>query len=377
MVKKNYYFLFRFAEKIVHETLAEAESEQRTILAEKFELECKRLSELHHPNIVCFIGVYFKRNKPLPSLIMELLPMSLDHAVTNFPNIPSYMKYTVLLDVACGLCYLHTREDPVVHRDLTSKNVVLTSNFQAKIADFGVARVIPLEKLNQKLTVAPGNVVFMPPETLLNDPVYNVSLDMFSYGVLILNIVNQSWPKTKSQVEGNTILTEVQRRVDDLETPAMASHPLKEFTLRCLAEPKARPDSLEATEKLVELVKANPWPFSDSLMMLKEIDGLRSSLQELETQVVDFRNELKYKGSENDQLREQVAAKDDQMRLAISDLQSTIVIKERKMSLLEEERKSHGDIVQGKDDRIAALERELAALKNMPHHKVKFLIVCT
>ena len=353
--------------------LTDAESEQKTILAEKFEHECKRLSELHHPNIVCFIGVYFRRNKPLPSLIMELLPTSLEHALTHCQSIPSCMKYTVLLDVACGLCYLHTREEPVVHRDLTSKNVLLTSNFQAKIADFGVARVIPVEKLDQKLTMAPGNVVFMPPETLSDDPVYNTSLDMFSYGVLILNTVNQTWPKVKNQVEGNTILTEIQRRVEDLGAPAMADHPpLKDFALACLAEPKARPTSLRAIEKLTELVSVNAWPHSDTLRMLKEIDDLRATLQTLEGEACNFREELKVKGSENDHLRELVAAKEKQMELITSDLQSTIGKRERRMTLLQDECKSHADIVQRKDEIIAALERELAALKNMPHQKVGF-----
>ena len=71
-----------------------------------------------------------------------------------------------------------TRE-PVVHCDLTSRN---------KIPDFGVARVVPCKQLENvlKLTKVPGNSLFMPPECFSDDPVYDVTLDMFSYGVLIL-----------------------------------------------------------------------------------------------------------------------------------------------------------------------------------------------
>ena len=297
--------------------------------------------------------------------------MSLSHALSSYSNIPSCMKYVILRDVAYGLGYLHSRKDPVIHRDLTSVNVVLTDNFRGKIVDFGVARVIPVELLEKTLTKVPGSVVFMPPETFPEDPIYDSSLDMFSYGVLILNVVNQTWPKAKSQVEGSTILTELQRRTDDLETPTMSNHPLKDFTLRCLSQnPQQRPTAMEAIQEVTKLVDINPLPYPNSLMMLKEIDNLRASVQQSEAAVENFQHEVKYKNSENDQLHEQVAAMERRIQVDTDDLQRTINKLERTIKRLQVENAEHEEIVARKDGRIAAQERELAALRNMPNNKV-------
>ena len=83
---------------------------------------------------------------------------------------------------------------PIVHRDLSSNNVLLTSQFVAKISDLGVAKVIQADSKKTK-TCAPGTVDFMPPEALLETPEYGPPLDVFSYGGVILHVVNQEWPK--------------------------------------------------------------------------------------------------------------------------------------------------------------------------------------
>ena len=67
----------------------------------------------------------------------------------------------------------------------------------AKIADLGVAKVINVEDTASKqyLTKAPGTVYFMPPEALEDNPQYDTSLDVFSYGGITLYTVNGKWPK--------------------------------------------------------------------------------------------------------------------------------------------------------------------------------------
>ena len=70
---------------------------------------------------------------------------------------------------------------------------MLTSQFVAKISDLGVAKVIQADSKKTK-TRAPGTVDFMPPEALLETPEYGPPLDVFSYGGVILHVVNQEWP---------------------------------------------------------------------------------------------------------------------------------------------------------------------------------------
>ena len=80
-----------------------------------------------------------------------------------------YVKLSMLLDVSRGLWYLHTHHPPIVHRDLSPNNILLTSQFVAKISDLGVAKVIQADSENI-MTRAPGTVDFMPPEALLWRP---------------------------------------------------------------------------------------------------------------------------------------------------------------------------------------------------------------
>ena len=66
---------------------------------------------------------------------MERMQESLTSVVEEYPNIPMYVKLSMLLDVSRGLWYLHAHHPPIVHRDLSPNNVLLTSQFVAKISD--------------------------------------------------------------------------------------------------------------------------------------------------------------------------------------------------------------------------------------------------
>lgn len=359
----------------MHHELANADSEQRTALVEKFEAECLRLSQLYHPNIVYFVGVYFKHTDTLPSLLMELLPNTLDNALTKYPNLPAYMKNDILRDVACGLSYLHGQKKPVVHRDLNSRNVLLTDNFHAKIADFGVARVLPLEQLGRvlRLTKLPGNVLFMPPESFSDDPVYDVTLDMFSYGVLILNTVNQTWPKAKDRVaDGSSILNEVQRRKEDLDAMGK-DHPLNEFTVRCLQDCQLRPTALEAVK---EFTHSTPPPYPNTLEMLLDIDNLRGETNQLVNQLQFLKSERDNAKMEKDSLVQQKNALDSRQQVLTDEIKLTNKILDGKIDEIRQvnEDKSMKELlVCQKTGRIETLEMEIAALKRMPNNKVSLL----
>ena len=99
------------------------------------------MSGLRHPNITLFLGVCFLPNCQLPVLVMERLDGSLDDLLETVPNIPLALKRSILEDVARGLLYLHTHDHQIIHRDLTAKNVLLTSSLVAKITDLGNSRI--------------------------------------------------------------------------------------------------------------------------------------------------------------------------------------------------------------------------------------------
>ena len=157
-------------------------------IADKYLQECQLMSDLRHPNIALFMGVCFLPNCRLPVLLMERLDSSLDDLLETVPNIPLVLKRSMLEDVAKGLLYLHSHDEKIIHRDLTAKNVLLTSLLVAKITDFGNSRFVNLQpdQLARTLSRLPGTLVYMPPEALSASSKYGPSLDIFSFGHLAL-----------------------------------------------------------------------------------------------------------------------------------------------------------------------------------------------
>ena len=145
---------------------------------------------MRHPHIVQFLGLCYLQGSTLPVLVMERMDSSLDDLLEGAPGLPLALKRSLLADVVRGLLYLHTRNPPVVHRDLSSKNILLTSALVAKISDLGNARIVP-SQLARSLTCLPGTMVYMPPEAFHDGSRYGPPLDIFSYGHLALFTLTQ------------------------------------------------------------------------------------------------------------------------------------------------------------------------------------------
>ena len=162
-------------------------------VVERFCAEIKLLSKIRHPNFVHFIGVYFRESRsPFPVLVMELMHTSVAKCLEQYARdkekFPLSTKLFILQDVARALGYLHSQNPPIVHRDLTANNVLLTSNMRAKLADLGVAKIIDPNLSEQSSTRCPGTLVYMPPEALKEHPTYGTEIDMYSFGVLGFHI---------------------------------------------------------------------------------------------------------------------------------------------------------------------------------------------
>ena len=155
------------------------------------------MAKMRHPHIVQFLGLCFLEGSALPVLVMERLDSSLDDLLVGVPGLPLALKRSLLADVARGLLYLHTCNPPVVHRDLSARNVLLTSSQVAKISDLGNARIVNLQpgQLAMTLTYLPGTLVYMPPEAFEEGSRYGPRLDIFSFGHLALFTLMQvkSW----------------------------------------------------------------------------------------------------------------------------------------------------------------------------------------
>ena len=122
--------------------------------------------------IVTSLGVYYPAMDQyrLPVMVMEKMQHSLRGLVEKYDNIPLNVKLSILDEVCLGLRYLHSRNPPIVHRDLTPNNILLGGHLEAKITDVGLAKVV--KRQSKTMTKLPGTPDFMPPEALSKRPVW-------------------------------------------------------------------------------------------------------------------------------------------------------------------------------------------------------------
>ena len=188
----------RVAKRLLNILLEQdVDPKEKQAMQERFCYECLLLSKLDHPNVVEFVGVHFSKvNRADVTLIMERLHIDLEKFLKR-PQIPLSIKLSILLDVSSGLLYLHTQlEKPLIHRDLTAGNILLTKDARAKIADLGVSKIVNYHPLSATAqTVCPGAPAYMPPEALQEEPIYSTALDIFSFGHLSLYVSIQIFPQ--------------------------------------------------------------------------------------------------------------------------------------------------------------------------------------
>ena len=208
--------------------------------------------------IVTSLGVYYPAMDQyrLPVMVMEKMQHSLRGLVENYDNIPLNVKLSILDEVCLGLRYLHSRNPPIVHRDLTPNNILLSYRLEAKITDLGVAKVVRSDN-QMTMTKLPGTPDFMPPEALSKRPLYGPSLDVFSYGGVILTVTTQLWPEPTDLIEFNAgtgmteVVSEVKRRQHFLDKMTGGATDLKPLVVSCLNQnPKNRPPVAEVSMEI-------------------------------------------------------------------------------------------------------------------------------
>ena len=149
--------------------------------------EVMTISRLRHRNLVQLVGWSHKRESFV--LAYEYMPNgSLDsHLFHKKTHLSWPVRHKIVHGLASGLLYLHEEwEQCVVHRDIKSSNVMLDSNFNAKLGDFGLARFVDHE-LGSQTTVVAGTMGYMAPEYLITSKA-NKESDVFSFGVVALEI---------------------------------------------------------------------------------------------------------------------------------------------------------------------------------------------
>ena len=155
-----------------------------------FQREMNIAARLRHPNLIQFIGATMEGEM---MIIMELMATSLRSQLETEEYFQPKLVKTISLDVALGLNYLHLiQPDPIVHRDISSANVLLEelphSKWRAKLTDYGSVNVV-----RQLRTENPGSPAYAAPEAS-NPRLQSPKMDIYSFGALILEMLTGRLP---------------------------------------------------------------------------------------------------------------------------------------------------------------------------------------
>ena len=359
------------AAKIIHPTLFDptalrqiAPQREHRLPIRRFEQECEFMSAIRHPNIVQYLGMFRDTDTRLPVLLMELMDDSLTYFLESSTQpIPYHIQINICHDVTLALSFLHSNN--IVHRDLSSNNVLLIGNIRAKVTDFGMARLgdINPQATHFTSTMCPGTDVFMPPEAVQNKPVYTEKIDCFSFGVIIIQILTRKFPNPGDRHERVELnhpglrkrsvlveIPEIDRRQNHI-SQVDPNHSLLPIALDCLKdEGSERPSAHQLCERVTDLKgMAN---YRDSAKTIQKRDTDDSEVIRSLTVCMEEKDyTISSKEKENRQLRQQLQERDQASR--------QIEERERQLGQVNQQLRQEKDQA---DRRLEEKERELGQI---------------
>ncbi|GER25015.1 protein kinase superfamily protein [Striga asiatica] len=158
----------------------------------EFLVEVLMLSLLHHQNLVNLIGYCADGEQRL--LVYEYMPLGAleDHLLDlrqGQPPLPWFTRMKIALHAAKGLEYLHDKANPpVIYRDLKSSNILLDREYNAKLSDFGLAKLGPVGEMTHVSTRVMGTYGYCAPEYQKTGQLTAKS-DVYSFGVVLLELI--------------------------------------------------------------------------------------------------------------------------------------------------------------------------------------------
>ncbi|RWR90747.1 putative leucine-rich repeat receptor-like protein kinase [Cinnamomum micranthum f. kanehirae] len=166
----------------------------------EFKTEIELLSRVHHKNLVNLIGFCFEKEEQM--LVYEYVPNgTLKDSLSGRGGVHLDWKrrLRVALSSARGLAYLHELTDPaIIHRDVKSSNILLDEDLSAKVADFGLSKLVAGSPKGYVSTQVKGTPGYIDPEYYLTQQLSEKS-DVYSFGVVMLELVTAKQPLEKGK----------------------------------------------------------------------------------------------------------------------------------------------------------------------------------
>ena len=389
------------AAKIIHETLFDPIAVQQMPHGRehrhpirRFEQESEFLKTIRHPNVIQYLGMYRDPNTGLPVLLMELMDESLTHFLeTATQSITYHIQINLCHDIALALSFLHANS--IVHRDLSSNNVLLISNVRAKVTDFGMAK---FGDLNPRMshctfTMCPGTDVYMSPEAVQEQPNYTEKIDCFSFGVLIIQLLTRQFPNPGDRIKKVEIshpglprgtvmvcIPEIDRRQNHINQ-IDPNNTLLPIALNCLKDKDSeRPSAEQLCERIAAMKDGNM--YSDSIRAVQMTTTERNDILQEELLSMREQHSREIQTLQESRAQEQRSLREEYVR-EIQRLQESQArelesletqytgeiqnfqeshLREKEQIVAAKEREVQ-DLFQSHDEAIAAKERENQQLK--------------
>ncbi|EGZ20099.1 hypothetical protein PHYSODRAFT_543580 [Phytophthora sojae] len=166
--------------------------------------EIRLMATMEHPCIVQFVGVAWESLGDLCCVTEfmaggDLRSLLNDYRANGDPEGMDAGKVEIAYRVAYALAYLHSLEPAVLHRDLKSRNILLTESLDAKITDFGTSRT----RSNETMTAGVGSWMWMAPEVMVGGR-YDEKADVFSFGVVLSELDTHELPYSHAKEGGSS-----------------------------------------------------------------------------------------------------------------------------------------------------------------------------
>ena len=342
------------AAKVLHPTILDPMDPGADKIRDRFSQECALLESIRHPNIVQYLAMTVDPESRLPVLLMELLDESLTKMLERSQqSLAYYIQVDICHDVALAIAYLHSNN--IIHRDLSSNNVLIIAGRRAKVTDFGMSKLAGAAPTMTPLTMCPGTLAYMPPEALREPPRYTKKLDCFSEGVIMIQVCTRLWPKPGPRtqlvpdsrfptgtIEVPVLETERRKNHIDLIDP---NHALLPIATQCLKyQERERPSSEELCQRLAGLKDSNHYR-----------DNVRENQDEIQDEIQAKDRELQEKNRVIQEKDRVIQEKDR----ALQDKETVIQDKERE---LQDKDTVMERVIQDKDTVIASREEQLRQL---------------
>ncbi|XP_010275979.1 PREDICTED: probable leucine-rich repeat receptor-like protein kinase At5g49770 [Nelumbo nucifera] len=253
----------------------------------EFRNEIELLSRVHHKNLLGLIGFSFEQGEQI--LVYEFMPNgTLRECLSGRSGIHLDWKrrLRIALGSARGLAYLHDLANPpIIHRDVKSSNILLDENLTAKVADFGLSKLVSDSTKEHISTQVKGTLGYLDPEYYMTQQLTQKS-DVYSFGVVMLEIITAKQPIEK----GKYIVREVKLEIDKNDE----HYGLKDLidpNIGSVANPICFANFVELAMHCVEESAVDRPTMSDVVKEIESIlrnDGLNTNSTSASSSATDF-----------------------------------------------------------------------------------------